>query len=419
MDFKEIKKTLLASEEHKEWFKTVEIGFSSYPCDFHKKFIGIEQFYIFLKTELSDWLELSKISLPGPLETSRKYISQVFEDLNSNLEALTESRNSQDHVSHVIANKVTSIQNELYIAKSPESFFLIKLDTSNTQAVDSAHKYFSRQLNYSSWTNDHDALIGVMAAYEFSSGEQSHIFSRRSSEKKVFSKLRSEFDKEIDAIIQIKESKTIDLEQKIAEFEKSINEIRTRQNDEHHKHFSKVEGENNKIQLDATNRILELESLYTDKLMLEKPVEYWDKRAIDLKNSSTKWMWAAIGTSIVGLIIFVVLALSLTPESLEKHIKNPAVSIRWSILSILAIALIVFLVKTFTKLTMSSYHLYRDAQERKQLTYLYLSLKSETQIPDTDRHIILQSLFSRSDTGLLKEDSGPTMPISMLDRIKN
>lgn len=66
---------------------------------------------------------------------------------------------------------------------------------------------------------------------------------------------------------------------------------------------------------------------------------------------------------------------------------------------------------------MSTYHLYRDAQERKQLTYLYLSLKKESDIPDADRHIILQSLFSRADTGLLKEDSSPTMPSGVLEKI--
>ena len=36
-----------------------------------------------------------------------------------------------------------------------------------------------------------------------------------------------------------------------------------------------------------------------------------------------------------------------------------------------------------------------------------------------DRKLILQSLFSRSDTGLLKEDSGPTMPNDFLSKIIN
>lgn len=33
-----------------------------------------------------------------------------------------------------------------------------------------------------------------------------------------------------------------------------------------------------------------------------------------------------------------------------------------------------------------------------------------------DRNIVLQSIFSRADTGLLKEDSSPTMP-SIIEKV--
>jgi len=39
-----------------------------------------------------------------------------------------------------------------------------------------------------------------------------------------------------------------------------------------------------------------------------------------------------------------------------------------------------------------------------------LSLANETNVDDESRKIVLQALFSRSDTGLLANDSGPTMP---------
>ena len=62
------------------------------------------------------------------------------------------------------------------------------------------------------------------------------------------------------------------------------------------------------------------------------------------------------------------------------------------------------------KLTMSSYHLARDARERKQLTYFYLSLINEKAVTDKERELIMTSLFSRADTGLLKGYSSPEMP---------
>ena len=66
---------------------------------------------------------------------------------------------------------------------------------------------------------------------------------------------------------------------------------------------------------------------------------------------------------------------------------------------------------------LSSFHLARDAEERHTLTFFYLALLKDTEVKDKDRELILQSLFSRADTGLLKEDSSPTMPNDILSKI--
>jgi len=67
---------------------------------------------------------------------------------------------------------------------------------------------------------------------------------------------------------------------------------------------------------------------------------------------------------------------------------------------------------------MSAYHLSRDAKERHQLSYFYLALIKDKAIAEEDRTIVLQSLFSRSDTGLIKGDSSPSFPIdSMMTQI--
>ena len=58
----------------------------------------------------------------------------------------------------------------------------------------------------------------------------------------------------------------------------------------------------------------------------------------------------------------------------------------------------------------SSFHLARDAEEREQLTYVYLSLIKDSAVDEKEKSLIMQSLFSRAETGLLKGDSGPAMP---------
>ena len=92
-----------------------------------------------------------------------------------------------------------------------------------------------------------------------------------------------------------------------------------------------------------------------------------------------------------------------------------------SIQSTLILAVIVsvgiYLMRLFAKLSISAFHLSRDAAEREKLTYLYLSLSKDNQIAETERSIVLQALFSRADTGLLKGDSSPSFPDGMLQQV--
>ena len=67
---------------------------------------------------------------------------------------------------------------------------------------------------------------------------------------------------------------------------------------------------------------------------------------------------------------------------------------------------------------MSSLHLSRDAEERKQLAYVYLALRNDKVLKDDERQLVFQAIFSRADTGLFKEDSSPTMS-GMLERMIN
>jgi hypothetical protein len=59
------------------------------------------------------------------------------------------------------------------------------------------------------------------------------------------------------------------------------------------------------------------------------------------------------------------------------------------------------------------------AEEREQLTLVYLALSKEGKIDEKERDIILEALFSRVETGLLSGDSSPAMPGvgSLIDQV--
>ena len=89
---------------------------------------------------------------------------------------------------------------------------------------------------------------------------------------------------------------------------------------------------------------------------------------------------------------------------------DKSAAIRWSIIYVTFISFMAFCIRAITKVMFSSFHLARDSEERNTLTYFYLSLLNDSKVEKEDRQLIMQSLFSRADTGLLKDDSGPTMP---------
>lgn len=406
-----------------EWYKTVQIEFHSNPSDIHKTFKGFESFYKFILKEKKEWSNDTGISEISILNTSKIAIVNLVDEVDQSIGQLTSYRNQPENLRHRIQSAIEDNRHKYYIYNSPQVSFLKVLHKTNQYAIPGAHLFFSGMFrnNYSrqDWVENREDIIGVIAAYEFTTSEMSQIFNRRIHERKAFAQLRNEFDEEIKEIAKIKEDNSTLLNEKIEIFEQLISELRMKQNENYDTFFKNYKKEFDTVFGDSKSKMENLQKLYNDKLVLEKPAEFWGKRAEELKKSATLWLILSILSSVIGLIVLGCLIFSLSTEQISKHIQNPSISIRWSILSLLSIAIIVFLVRTFTKLTMSSYHLYRDAQERKQLTYLYLTLKNEAEIPDADRHIILQSLFSRSDTGLLKEDSGPTMPVSMLDKFNS
>jgi hypothetical protein len=108
-----------------------------------------------------------------------------------------------------------------------------------------------------------------------------------------------------------------------------------------------------------------------------------------------------------------------TPEHIfESFFENDkSKAIRWSIIYITLISFVAFSIRALTKVMFSSFHLARDCEERHTLTYFYLSLLKESEMNNEEKHLIIQSLFSRADTGLLKDDSSPTMPNDIVGKL--
>ncbi len=88
------------------------------------------------------------------------------------------------------------------------------------------------------------------------------------------------------------------------------------------------------------------------------------------------------------------------------------VTIRGSLIQIVTTSIAGYLLHLFTKLAISSFHLSRDYRERFQLTSVFLALLNDgiVKCDDKIKQIVMQSLFGRSDTGLLKGKHSYAIP---------
>ncbi len=155
---------------------------------------------------------------------------------------------------------------------------------------------------------------------------------------------------------------------------------------------------------------------YSEKLIIVAPVKGWTDFAEVTKGTSKKWKWATIAVVLLLGVTGGVILWKLPQRLFDSADTTPVSAIiRWFSVFGLIISSQVYLLRLFVRLWMSSEHLTKDARERARLAHQYLALIKEGAITTEERSIVLQSLFSRAETGLLKGDSSPTMPNSIIE----
>ena len=163
-------------------------------------------------------------------------------------------------------------------------------------------------------------------------------------------------------------------------------------------------------------RCAELEQLYDEKLKLEAPAKYWE----DMKKSYSLSGGIWFATSVImaaGIIVGLVMLLTRLPNIFTEDSHWMDVFKNSAIITIIT-SVAVYILRIMVKMAMSSFHLARDAKERNNLSFFYLALIHDKAITDKERALVINALFSRSDTGLLKSEAGPTMSNNVADLVE-
>lgn len=416
MDIKDFRK-LVNDSPIKDKLNSLNLVLNYPHLDSKIELKGIQSIYKFIYDQVIGWNHIEGIS------EYLAYSKIHFESLKSRLIGISDyfkesSQNQFDanwsQFIQIISSPKAQNRYYCFLNDSPETDFLIKINTKNPNYSQGAIDYITNSpINFNSGK---EYFTGVLFAYEFKNQTESELLHRRNNEKISLGQIREKYNNYIVEAEQQLNGYLSDAKENLTDHFETVNKLKEEKNKTFEDWFKNTGEEFDNFYTTAQDSIRINEELYREKLRLEAPADYWKKRAIQLKTEGDKYLNWLIKISVTAAILLFVLLMSLGTEYFEVAFNDKIKGIKWSIILVTIVSLLAFTIKILSKLTFSSYHLSRDSEEREQLTHFYLALKKDTAIEPEERQLILQSLFSRADTGLLKDDSSPTMPTSIIEK---
>ena len=175
------------------------------------------------------------------------------------------------------------------------------------------------------------------------------------------------------------------------------------------------------FQLDHSTELSNLEKTYEEKLKVEEPAKFMLEQANKYKWAFIRWSIAIVLLSIllIGLLALVIHPqVNFDDKLITVNILSKETPVYSSIILLAMISLVVYILRIFIKMAVSSKHLMEEYKQKYSLTYFYLSLVNNGNIQDEQsKNIILTSLFTKADTGLLKNDSSNDLEKTILSQL--
>lgn len=360
---------------------------------------GVNQIITFFNNEIEFWNQLGK---KGPI------IEQYIIDFKKRIKQLQNFMESAINWNQTqITNQWNSIKNDsarimipegkvILFSKTPEALFIFDLFKNEKSFAIYAHEYL---INSTFSINNKDSFKGYISAFKYENQKYNEYVNRNDSEKESVKNIFNDWlqrSQDVESKFQTTINEIDKWKQKF------INEFQNWESDQKNQITNFV----NKGGIDLQN----LEHSYTEKLKLEGPVVYWNQSASNFKRKGMIYLISLVSTSLLMIGLLLIVLYNPPGSFAENILAFKPNTIKGLLVFATIVSVGITLIRIFYKLALSSYHLQIDAEEREKLTMVYLALFEAKKVNEQERKIVLESIFSRAETGLLSGDSSPTMP---------
>lgn len=145
---------------------------------------------------------------------------------------------------------------------------------------------------------------------------------------------------------------------------------------------------------------------------LKGPIDYWKRRRAFSYSMFGVWL-AAFVLTIAGVIWVVYCKWGNIPTNLTFQSINPV----YLAASALGVTVFLILLRMFSRMAMSAYHIAIDSSERVVMGYTYMAMLYQDKIKAEDHaHIIFETIFRPTPTGLIKEDTVSPAVMDVINR---
>lgn len=389
-------------EEFNEFFKTLEPTIARVGESSIIHFENVDALGEYLKRETDFWRQYTNGEVAN-IQNRYGQVYNAFVDLANQI-ATKQAESAKANLKSIL-DELKSAPIQLVQSDSVLGRLIVSEYAINWQVAGGMYSYFAKRIDRNLLSN-FDMFHGVLKAHWFSEGATAAA-ATANSRLAMFENQAKSYDETFRTIFaQGKEQ----LRRQNDQFGQEITQFAGTRDEK----FSAFDQAFNaqKVQFDTLSRT------YEEYLRLKGPARYWNELAKEYEAKGSTWRCWAMAISAVfvaGLCLMLY-----NPPALYDLTQEfwSGKNIKGTILSAIIVSIFAYVIQFTVKLALSSFHLARDAKERAQLTYFYLSMVKKGALQDTERAVVMQSLFSRSDTGLLKNDAGPTMPTSVLENIK-
>jgi hypothetical protein len=371
--------------------------------------------------KINNWYEKElkfhqEIGNPGNITYT--FTHQVKNQINSKF---SQSRNENFTIDDLLTELKNHIETTfktqgLIGSNSKEGKWLLKQHNQNASLTLGSFFYFQNKIK-GVVNNNTSQRDGEFSAYLFDNGIEPDFETEKEQYQAFYNEIIEQKDELLKELSDIREENKV-LNQTIKKqntdwentFTTQKEEIAKKFNDEYERHETTMS---------------EAEEFYEKKLAVKNAVTYWSKKAESHKTNS--YIFGIIAgllmiVSIIGIFNLgkYIIGLELTDvNGIGRKILTATGALQLWVYGffIISMTLIIWFIRLLVKVFLSNLHLLSDAKERETMIQTYLAFeREENTLKDTDRDLILPSIFRVSANGYIKDDSSPNSPINIITK---